>query len=283
MPGPSVKTSRDFESVLVKKSLRNSVRTRAMNSREKNLLEEKLLNLERATNRTNGLIRKEINNLMHELSNAEHYKVKEENAESPVNTESNRDSDSEEDETTSSVQDASESGSENRISCIESFLEPDKLISNRILPACKLNSTKLLPYVTSATISGKSRDREERRDTGHRCKYGLTKGECVHFPCILPKTYTTLGYRLTGEPVSPWETTPRVFSPPRISYLGKSGEVDFPKKEKAVQGVFRDLREKNKANKPQDRAVRYGESISRHKLLNPVRPVPAEKIQLSLT
>lgn len=104
----------------------------------------------------------------------------------------------------------------------------------------------------------------------NECKYDASEHNCIHFPCNLPKSYTSIQGRVFDREVL-HVNEPK---PKRDVTLLKIGikESSVTRRERALESMIRDLRAKNEKNKPKDRAVKYGAPWPRRKLVTVARP-----------
>ena len=104
------------------------------------------------------------------------------------------------------------------------------------------------------------------------CKYTATTPYCHHYPCLLPRSYTSLQSNVYDSS----SVTSRHVTKPRkentLLTLGVAPVSFITRRERALAAVVREMRMRNESLRPGDRAVKYGTPIPRRKLTNAIRP-----------
>lgn len=122
-----------------------------------------------------------------------------------------------------------------------------------------------------------------RQRSGHRCTYNPLKSEqkCHHFPCALPKTYHTIGYR--GDPGTTswmtWEDIKQSWDVPNlvdnistsVHDVSVSPRILTMRKENRLRRVIERRKCINDMHRPQSWETNYGQPTSFKQLKYPVR------------
>lgn len=127
------------------------------------------------------------------------------------------------------------------------------------------------------------------------CIFGTQTSQCKHFPCYLPVTYSSLGFQNRPQtysvvrdypkllrrcrdrrPITKMEVREEAENIPSVEEILKippMARVTIREKERGLQQLVKEMKERNEKSKPRDWATNYGAPVSRRVLLKPVLPV----------
>lgn len=237
----------DLDVIWIKKSLRKSVRTRESNLREKKLLDDYMSKLEKGMKKSRYIIYREMKNIEHELELL------------GGSDEFSRENTPEADDIVAEREQKSVDF------CISNTNEAN---GNAKLKTSEGVNSWALPKIVETSSC------KESVSKNRGCMYGATERDCCVFPCVKPQRYSSIGFHVIPRDQLLENQRKRRSNQYKFNtsndvlkgtYANSQG-LDFSSREVALAKLMQDLRAKNMANKPKDRAVKYGEPVPRQKI-----------------
>ena len=155
------------------------------------------------------------------------------------------------------------------------------------------------PSLVGSRIGSKLDDRSSRPGTRESacqsCIFGTQNSQCKHFPCYLPVTYNSLRFHTRPQtysvvsnydnllrrchdrrPVTSMDVREEAENIPTVEDILRTtpmARVSIQEKERGLQQLVKEMKQKNEKTKPRDWATNYGAPVPRRMLSKPAVPV----------